>query len=156
MKSQLSIAQDAIELVQPAIEKLFGRTNRATVHIVVMDPSVKPWEQAFEESILLEHSFGDKANWQIPFDELARKKAQQAWRHQTPNLTQQSLHPSSLRDGDLLFYGSFVYGDIVVACSGVEQWYDMLISSWVALAIEQLTMHEYQTIKSNTPTQTTR
>ena len=50
-----------------------------------------------------------------------------------------------MREGDLPFYGSFVYGNVVVACSGVEQWFDMLVSGWVALAFEQLMVHEYQT-----------
>lgn len=152
MKSNKEIALDAIELVKPAIEKLFERTNRKELHIVVMDPSIKPWEGNFEESILVESSLGNPSQWTIEFDKLARKKAQQAWRNNTPNIHQQSVHPSSLREGDVLFYGSFVYGDIVVACSGVEQWYDMLISSWIALAIEQLTISEYQSIKSTTPT----
>lgn len=156
MKTQQEIAQDAVELVQPSIEQLFERTNRQTIHIVVMNPSIKPWEKDFDDAILLEKTIGDASQWQIPFDKLARQKAQQAWRHNGPNLTQQTMHPASLREGDLLFYGSFSYGDIVVACSGVEQWYDMLISSWIALAIEQLTMHEYQSLKINNPTQTTR
>lgn len=156
MKKQLDIVEDAIDLMLPSIERLFERTNRKMAHIVVMDPSIKPWESDFENAILVERSLGDPSQWPIQFDQLARKKAQQAWRHQAPNLTQQSIHPASLREGDLLFYGSFTYGDIVVACSGVEQWYDMLISSWIALAIEQLTMHEYQSTKINNPTQTTR
>ncbi|GAL19014.1 hypothetical protein JCM19235_2437 [Vibrio maritimus] len=37
MKSNKEIALDAIELVKPAIEKLFERTNRKELHIVVMD-----------------------------------------------------------------------------------------------------------------------
>lgn len=110
----------------------------------------------FEDAILYEESLGDPDNWTIKFDHLARKKAQQAWRESTSNLTLHSQHPSSLRDEDLLFYGSFVYGNVVVACSGVQQWYDMLISGWIAVAIEQLAMHEYQTEKAENPTKTYR
>ncbi|USD68317.1 hypothetical protein [Vibrio sp. SCSIO 43136] len=156
MKSHADIAKDAIELVTPAIERLFERTNRKELHIVVMDPRVKPWESSFEEAILCEASLGSPEQWTIPFDEFARKKAQQAWRNSAPNITQQTTHTASLRQDDLLFYGSFVYGDVVVACSGVEQWYDMLISSWIALAIEQLCMAEYQNNKVDNPTQTLR
>ncbi|CAM3143774.1 hypothetical protein [Vibrio rarus] len=156
MKSHAEIAQDAIELVKPAIERLFERTNRQELHIVVMDPRVKPWESSFSEAILLESSLGNPQQWTIPFDEFARKKAKQAWRSSQANITNQTMHTASLTEDDLLFYGSFVYGDVVVACSGVEQWYDMLISSWIALAIEQLCMAEYQTNKINNPTQTIR
>lgn len=122
---------------------------------MVMNPRLKPWEATFEEALLYETSLGEPENWTIAFDELARQKARQAWRGQSANINRQLLHPSSLQEDDVLFFGTFVYGDIVVACSGVQQWYDMLISGWIALAIEQLTMHEYQTIKAEAPGQQT-
>ncbi|ASJ71231.1 hypothetical protein [Granulosicoccus antarcticus] len=155
MKSQVEIVADAIDLVRPSIDLLFERTNRQELHIVVMNPRVKPWEATFEESILYETSLGQPEKWTIKFDQLARQKARQAWRNQCANINSQLVHPASLQEDDLLFFGSFVYGDIVVACSGVEQWYDMLISGWIAVAIEQLMMHEYQTIKSKAPGQQT-
>lgn len=156
MKSHLEIAIDAVDLVKPSIEKLFERTNRKEMHIVVMDPQVKPWESSFEDAILYQTSLGNPQEWTIPFDHFARKKAQQAWRNSTANMNTQTLHTSSLREDDLLFYGSFVYGDVVVACSGVEQWYDMLVSGWIAVAIEQLSMSEYQNNKINNSTKTYR
>lgn len=156
MKSHLDIAKEAIELVTPSIHKLFEQTNRQELHIVIMDPRLKPWESPFENSILFEISLGTPEQWTIPFNDFARKKALQAWRNSQPNLINQSLHTSSLREEDLLFYGSFTYGDVVVACSGVEQWFDMLISGWVAIAFEQLCMSEYQKNKLNNPTQTFR
>lgn len=156
MKSFIAIAKDAVELTIPSIQKLFERTNRQELHIVIMNPQLKPWETSFDDAVLYETSLGTPESWSTPFDQLARKKAQQAWRESTSNIQLQTQHPASLREDDVLFYGSFVYGNIVVACSGVEQWYDMLISGWIALAIEQLTMHEYQTIKLKNPTQTYR
>ncbi|MGC9402738.1 hypothetical protein ACP43V_09825 [Vibrio genomosp. F10 str. 9ZC157] len=156
MKSHFDIAKDAVDLVTPSINQLFERTNRKELHIIVMDPRLKPWESAFDKAILYEASLGIPAEWTIPFDQLARKKAQQAWRNSGANIINQTIHTSSLKDDDLLFYGSFVYGDVVVACSGVEQWYDMLISGWIAVAIEQLCMSEYQNNKIENPTQTYR
>ena len=155
VKSQTEIVADAIQLVRPSIDLLFKRSNRQLLHIVVMNPRLKPWEADFEEAILYETSIGDPATWTIPFDQLARNKARQAWRNGRANINNQLLHPASLRDDDVLFFGTFVYGDIIVASSGVEQWYDMMISGWIAVAIEQLTMHEYQTIKSENPGQQT-
>lgn len=156
MKSIIKIAKDAVELTMPSIQKLFERTNRQELHIVIMNPQLKPWETSFDDAVLYETSLGTPESWSAPFDQFARKKAQQAWRESTSNIQLQTQHPASLREDDVLFYGSFVYGNIVVACSGVEQWYDMLISGWIALAIEQLTMHEYQTVKLENPTQTYR
>ena len=141
--NHLDIAKQAVELVKPSIEELFNRTNRKELHIVIMDPRLKPWESSFNEAILYQESIKN-SEWEKPFDDFARSKAEQAWRDQRANVVTQTQHPSSLRDGDLPFYGSFVYGNIVVACSGVEQWFDMLVSSWIALAFEQLTIHEFQ------------
>jgi hypothetical protein len=138
-----ALAKEAVSLIKPSIEALFERTNRRELHIVIMDPRIKPWEADFADAILYQESIRT-AEWALPFDEFARNKAEQAWRDAQANIVTQSQHPSSLREGDLPFYGSFVYGNVVVACSGVEQWFDMLVSGWIALAFEQLVIHERQ------------
>lgn len=137
----LEIAKSSVDLVRPSIEALFEKTNRKELHIVIMDPRIKPWESDFEDAILFETSIKSGKEWPKPFDDYARNKANQAWREGYSNLITQTQHPSSLREGDLPFYGSFVYGNIVVACSGVEQWFDLLVSGWVALAFEQQLIH---------------
>lgn len=142
--NHVDIAREAVALVKPSIEQLFKRTNRKELHIVIMDPRLKPWESGFNDAILYQESIQNTDPWEIPFDELARKKAEQAWRERQANIVVQTSHPSSLREDDIHFYGSFVYGNVVVACSGVEQWFDMLISGWVALTFEQLAVHEHQ------------
>ena len=134
----IEIAKQAIEVVKPSIEALFKHTVRKELHIVVVDPRVKPWEASFDDAILYEYTMRNSDVWQAPYDEFARNKARQAWREQQPNGVIQQLHPSSLRSEDVPFYGSFVYGNVVVGCSGVQQWFDVLISGWVALAFEQL------------------
>ena len=138
------IARQAVELVKPSIAALFARTNRRELHIVIMDPRIKPWEADFKAAILYQESIRSAEPWEHPFDDFARNKAEQAWRNSQANIVTQTQHPSALRDSDLPFYGSFVYGNIVVACSGVEQWFDMLISGWIALAFEQLMVQEHQ------------
>ncbi|MCB5163089.1 hypothetical protein [Marinomonas algarum] len=145
------LAKDAVDLVKPAIDKLFEQTNRKELHIVIMDPRVKQWEAKFEDAILYEESI-QNTPWTLPFDDFARKKAAQAWRDGRANIHHQTSQPSSLREGDVLFYGSFVYGDVVVACSGVQQWFDMLVSGWIAVAFEQLAISHYQQEKTDHPT----
>lgn len=138
-------AKQAVELVKPSIEALFERTNRKELHIVIMDPRLKPWETDFKDAVLYQESIRNSDVWEHPFDDFARNKAEQAWRNSEANIVMQTRHPSALREGDIPFYGSFVYGGMVVACSGVEQWFDMLVSGWIALAFEQLMVHEHQT-----------
>jgi hypothetical protein len=43
----------------PSIDLLFNRTNRQELHIVVMNPNIKPWEGKFEEAVLYETSIGE-------------------------------------------------------------------------------------------------
>ncbi len=138
------IARQAVALVKPSVDALFEKTNRKELHIVVMDPRLKPWESEFNDAILYQESIRNSKVWENPYDVFARNKAEQAWRDRQANIINQTIHPSSLRESDLPFYGSFVYGNVVVACSGVEQWFDMLVSGWIALAFEQLMVHEYQ------------
>ncbi|NKB77996.1 MAG: hypothetical protein GKR96_13410 [Gammaproteobacteria bacterium] len=145
MMKHIDIASQAVALVKPSIEELFQRTNRKELHIVIMDPRIKPWDADFNDAILYQESIHSSDTWENPYDEFARNKAEQAWRNSRSNIEIQTMHPSSLREGDIPFYGSFVYGNVVVACSGVEQWFDMLISGWIALAFEQLMVHEHQT-----------
>ena len=145
------VAKEAIELVTPAIMNLFEQTCRKELHIVIMDPRVKPWESDFKDAILYEQTFGTPENWHAPFNEIARLKAKQAWRDSQANIQHQNAHPASLKEGDALYYGSFVYGNVVVGCSGVEQWFDMLVSGWVAVAFEQLAIHKYQQSKKDFP-----
>ena len=142
----LAIARSAVALVKPSISELFKQTDRQELHIVIMDPRLKPWDVEFSDAILYQESIRTADTWEKPFDDIARNKAEQAWRGQQANLATQALHPSSLRDGDLPFYGSFVYGSVVVGCSGVEQWFDMLVSGWIAIAFEQLAIAEMQTV----------
>jgi len=43
MKSHEDIAIAAVALAKPSIEVLFQHTKRKELHIVIMDPRIKPW-----------------------------------------------------------------------------------------------------------------
>jgi hypothetical protein len=150
--NQMKLAREAIELLTPSIKKLLSeKAKREDMHIVVMDPTLKPWECSFEEAILYEHSMTDKATWANPYDEIAREKAQQAWRDGESNMHKHLFAPATLKSGESAYYGSFEYEGVIVASSGVESWFDVLISGWVALTIQQLAQDEYNKFKANFP-----
>lgn len=148
-----NIAETAISLLLPSISKLLlEKAKRTDMHIVVMDPTQKPWEVSFEDAILLEKSLSDKNQWEHPYDQFARAKARQAWRDGRANFKKHLLAPATLTTGDIVHYGSFEYQGVIVAASGVEPWFDVLVSGWVALAIQQLAQDEYQKFKAAKPT----
>ncbi|MDC7219125.1 MAG: hypothetical protein PQJ59_04230 [Spirochaetales bacterium] len=147
-----NIAEQAYELLEPSIKKLLKeKAKREDMHIVVMNPAVKPWEASFEEAILAEFSLTDKSGWANPYDDLARGKAKQAWRDGKSNVHKHLIAPATLKTGDVAFYGSFEHEGVIVGASGVEGWYDVLVCGLMAVAIQQLAQAEYQKFKSENP-----
>lgn len=150
MREQL--ANEAFELVMPAISGLLARYARKEhLHIIVMDPGVKPWEGSFDKAVLLERSIGDPDEWEHDYRKIARNKAKQAWRNSQANILTQMLAPATLEDGDTIFWGSFEYYGVIVAASGIQPWFDMLVSAWVATALQQLAQHKVQQFKTEHP-----
>ncbi|MGL1890298.1 MAG: hypothetical protein OCD02_01670 [Spirochaetaceae bacterium] len=146
------ISEQAYELILPSIHKLQDSyAKRKDMHIVVMDPRFHPWELDFESAILAEFSTTQKESWENPYDVLARAKAKQAWRDGRDNVHKHLISPATLKDGDVTFYGSFEYEGVIVAASGVEGWFDVLVCGWMAIAIQQLAQDYYQKFKTENP-----
>ena len=146
------LAREAVELVMPAISELLGKyAKRKQLHIVVMDPGMKPWEGSFLKAVLYERSVGEPGKWEKDYRRIARSKAKQAWRDSQANIITQMLAPATLESGDSVFWGSFEYYVVIVAASGIEPWFDMLVSAWVATALQQLAQHKVQQFKTEHP-----
>ncbi len=146
------LAREAIDLLYPTIKALLAeKAKRNDMHIVVMDPTRKPWECTFEEAVLYEYSMTDPSLWENPYDQMAREKAKQAWRDGRSNMHKHLTAPATLKRGDLAFYGSFDYEGVIVASSGVEPWFDVLVCGWVAVAVQQLAQADYQAFKAAQP-----
>jgi len=152
MKSIKELAVEALKILRPSIDELLKQAKRQHIHIVVMNPQVKPWEAKFTEAIAYEESITDGKKWEHPYDQIARSKAEQEWRDNNgTNLITQLLAPAMLRDGYTLFYGSWSHYGQIVSCSGVEPWYDTLISMWLSTTIQQLAQHELQCFRLANP-----
>lgn len=146
------LAAESVELCLPSIKKLLKeRAKRQDMHIVIMDPRYKAWEKNFEDSVLYEYSLGDKASWSVDFQSVALQKAEQSWRVGHSNMYTHLFAPASLRVGDVAFYGSFDHNGIIVAASGVESWFDVLVSGWIAVAFQQLAQEWYNNFKIDEP-----
>ena len=151
-ETKKSLAEEALDLVMPSIETLLvEKAKRTHVHIVIMDPRKKPWECEFTDAIWYERSITNDEPWERDYTAFARAKANQAWREGQHGIVVTALAPATLRHGDTVYDGSFCYNGVIVACSGVEPYFDMLISAWVALAIQQLSQHQIQTYRAENP-----
>ena len=145
------LAREAVELVLPSINAVLdGRGKRRYFHIVILDPTVKPWNGSFEDAILYEYSIR-KDEWDNDYDSVARSKAYQSWRSQGgyPNLIIQEMGPASLQAGDRQGTSSFEWYGLIVAGSGIQGWLDFMIAGWVALACQMLAREEAEKLRSD-------
>jgi len=135
------LAREAIELVMPAIIQLIatGRAKREHLHIIVLDPRATPADYESPQ-ILCERSVGKQGEWAHDYRKIA-----------VANINTQMLGPATLRKGDTVYYGSFEYQGVIVACSGIQPWFDMLVSGWIAIAFQQLAQDHIQKIKEKNP-----
>lgn len=129
------VARRAVEIVGAAFADAAGKgvVKSRNLHVVVLDPTVHPWNAAgFADAVLYEHSFA-RDEWDHTYDELARGKAQATWTaggKSTDYL--QRLAPHLYTDGDVKWSGSVVLDGLIVAASGVQPWFDQAFAGCVA------------------------
>lgn len=141
------LAQRAVELVTPAIRFTMteGVAKRQDLHIVILNPGI-PYSPLtdFADAILYQHQFGVESEWEHEYAAIAWGKANLTWRTGLPTHILQ-LHPQLYHPGDVRHAGSVNHNGIVVACSGVQGYFDAMFAQWIASACEGLCIHNFQT-----------
>lgn len=130
-----------------------GLTKRQDIHVVVMVPAMKDDRPDYTDypdysiyaEVIHEESFGNVGKWEHPYNDIARCKALQLW--QGRNDGRAGNIPHLLFPGDTPFWGGVYREDIVVACSGVQPYFDRLISGITADWIIALAQHAYENDK---------
>lgn len=116
--------------------------KRQTCHVVV---AVRNSEGALE--ILSEKDYGDREKWEYQFDEIALGKFAlfATGRHdgRTAPL------PHLLFPGDTPYWGGVEYEGLVVTCSGIQPWFDRMISGMIAHMCVALTHDAFELAKAN-------
>ncbi len=118
--------------------------KRHHCHIVVLVPAMEDarkdnypaWPNyPVQAHVLYERSIG-QGDWEHPYAEIARCKALQLWTNRNDDRT--APIPHLLFPGDTPYWGGVNRRGIVVTCSGVQPWFDKLISGIVADTIVAL------------------
>jgi hypothetical protein len=151
--------------VRTAIEAVIGESSplkammkRLQFHIVVLVPAMKDDREAdypdwpnypVEPHCIYEHSVGNPKEWEAPFDNIAKCKALQLWTKRNDDRT--GVIPHLLFPGDTPYWGGVDRSGIVVACSGVQPWFDKMISGIVADIIVALAHDAYEKYKVENP-----
>ena len=124
--------------------------KRAMFHIVVLVPGVvleagKYPNNPVQPHLLAEHSQGDKKLWSHDYADIARCKALQLWHDRNDGGA--AIKPHLLFPGETPFWGGVKRDGIVVACSGVQPWFDRMIAGMVADICIAYAMQRYEISK---------
>ena len=112
------LAQAALDAITPAIAAQLASpevSGLGVLHLVVLDPSVPCGDGASEPRVLLEHSIGDRARWDVDYADYARRKALLSWRHRMDSRRLQLLEPHRLSTDDAVLWGGVWLDGLVVA-----------------------------------------
>jgi hypothetical protein len=129
----------ALDAMAPMLDDLLADRDvsaEAAMHVVVMDPAADPRTSSFDDAILTERSYGNPSRWEADYAWYARAKARLAWREQMTLRTLFANHADRLRPDDIRVEGAVREGDLVVAASGAQAWYDHAIASTAIALIE--------------------
>ncbi len=105
--------------------------KRKHLHIVILDPRMTRNNSKMPVT-LYEFSMGRKQDWAHKYDVYARAKARATWREELSTREIVTQYPHLLRAGDTTYFGSVYRHGFVVACSGVEEWFDEWVAGMIA------------------------
>ncbi len=124
-----------LPMIQATLKSRCKRQHLAVIVTTTENILPRNHEQSFHDDCLLVLAIGTQEEWEYPYRDIALSKAEKSAR--TGKDTAE-LSPHYLIDADTVYWGSVVLEDIVVACSGVEPYYDEMFSMWIAAAIKAL------------------
>lgn len=146
-----ALIQNAIEMVRPMIAlTLQHYAKREDLAVVVTAvEAIKPHDpkKSFQRNCYLVTWFGDRDEWESDYMAYALSKAEKSVRTGMPTA---KLEPQYLLSGDTVYWGSEVLDGIVVACSGVEAFFDEMFSMWIAAAIRALCKQKFLNLPEGT------
>ena len=109
--------------------------KRHCCHIVVLVQGMETEGRTYPDYpihpvLMYERSVGDKGTWTAKYDEIAQCKALQLWHDRNDDRT--NIMPHLLFPGDTVYWGGVKRQGLVVTCSGVQPWFDKMISGMIA------------------------
>lgn len=131
-------AEQAVSMVVPMIQAgLDSKTlgDSGFLHIVLMDPALRPTDCAFEDAILYEYSVGDRSAWDADYALYAREKARVSWMNARNGHELRACSPHFLRASDTGVWGGIWFDGIAVGVSGAFPWFDEAIGVSIAAAL---------------------
>ncbi len=116
-----------------------GQLEREGFHIIILVPSVRDFremdgsewlDRKIYPHLLYEESVGNTETWTGEYDNIARSKAIQLWNDRNDGGS--DILPHLMFPCDTPYWGGVKRNGIVVTCSGVQPWFDRMISGLIA------------------------
>lgn len=133
------LAEHALDLAEPMLKKLMATDTikRSDLHIVVAirDANLSPYYD-----MVAQRSYGDQAEWEHPYDRIAHGKTRITGRTGKTSRQVQLTEPELLVTDDVMYWGNATMLGIIVSCSGVQPWFDEVISNailWIIYGLIQ-------------------
>lgn len=138
-------------IILPMMER--GEVKRPHLHIVVgVDRPMDYWDSTTaDDGVIYEQSIGDPTMWEYDYRGIAQGKYRQTRRTGLPSRVIQQIAPHLYIRGDTIHAGSTNLIGIIVACSGVESFWDEAFAGMIAWAIWGLIKKEDEQIRRDHP-----
>lgn len=145
MKSILTreIADQAIGLIGPFIMNAMaiGMVKQKDLHIIILDPA-----SLTEPKILTSKSYGDPEKWEYPYSQIALSKANICFKNKCSTADMLVKKPFAYCSGDAPFVGGVYMDGLIVACSGVEGYFDQMFAEMIASVCKALCTHQIESV----------
>jgi hypothetical protein len=140
-----SMAAVGVRVVSALVRALFrGPAKRQHGHLIA---GVRK-DDGSASTVLIEKSFG-RRGWAHRYDNIARKKFGISVRTGLSSREVQQMRPDLLEVDDTIYWGSAVVGNIVVAFSGIQPWFDEAISYALAYLLRALIQDRLEELKAS-------
>jgi len=148
------VAKTVVEMVLNGFmfpDKMDRILSRKMCHIVVLAPSVEDarkasypdWPNYPVTPICIFETSISKEVWPHEFDVIARCKAQQLWQGQNIDGNTDSI-PHLLFPDNTPYWGGVKRHGIVVACSGIQPYFDQMFSGMIADGIKAFARFNFE------------
>lgn len=129
-----------VEALMPAIMTFLERiAKRPHLAIRVLDPA-----STNEPVLLYAKDIGDTDNWEYDYSGIAMGKAKLCLREKCDSEVVKNERPFRYQPGDPPFSGGVYVQGLVVACSGVEGYFDQMFACWIAAGCRAIATHRLE------------
>ncbi len=138
------ICKKAVETVTEMVFQTMP-VNKKECHITVKIPMEVDNQKKY--AFFYSRSFGRK-QWKRDYQSIANSKAKQIAFGLNSGGSEQITPAHLILEGETPYWGGCKIDDIIVACSGLQPWFDQMISRQVAAMIIALARENYETYLS--------